>query len=105
MTRLNVQAEASKTVRNNLFVSGGEEIKITETQGDCAPLSRTIFHIWVFLLKNRKLLFFSAAKMMKTNDNLRTRKETEPTKGSLTAISTTDVFTEGCLLSAEQSHT
>lgn len=32
-------------------------------------------------------------------------KETEPTKGSLTAISTTDVFTEGCLLSTEQSHT
>lgn len=33
------------------------------------------------------------------------KEETEPTKGSLTAISTTDVFTEGCLLSAEQSHT
>lgn len=42
---------------------------------------------------------------METNDNLQPRKETEPTKGSLTAISTTDVFTEGCLLSAEQSHT
>lgn len=33
------------------------------------------------------------------------KEETKPTKGSLTAISTTDVFTEGCLLSAEQSHT
>lgn len=33
------------------------------------------------------------------------KDERKPTKGSLTAISTTDVFTEGCLLSAEQSHT
>lgn len=33
------------------------------------------------------------------------KEDEEPTKGSLTAISTTDVFTEGCLLSTEQSHT
>lgn len=33
------------------------------------------------------------------------REDEEPTKGSLTAISTTDVFTEGRLLSTEQSHT
>lgn len=65
--------------------------------------------LWTAQLRGYILQIFYHYSFTHINDqnkwqSLR-KEETEPTKGSLTAISTTDVFTEGCLLSAEQSHT
>lgn len=94
MTCLNVQTKRPRNPREMFFHEKNKNKHSPTVDCSAAWIHTPDFYHYSFTHINDQNKWQSLCK-----------EETEPTKGSLTAISTTDVFTEGCLLSAEQSHT